>query len=144
MLHSIPIFTDTDDTKFGWFIGRNGTIGADGVYNMKTTAGDDFATLTAWNYKNHSSFFSGRCGQIYGSGGEIFPRHVKPTFISLFSAEMCRTAQLNYVKNETVNGIFGYKFSVGDQIFDNGSKLHENICYDNIISDLNIGLFTMW
>lgn len=130
-LNSIPFVSNTEETRFGWFYGRNGTVGTDGVYNMKTTAGDEFATLKNWNYVNQSSFFEGACGKIYGSGGEIFPRNLKPTFISLFSPEMCRTGRFNFVKNETVKGIPGYKFVVGDEVFDNGARLEQNVCYDN-------------
>ncbi|KAB0794889.1 hypothetical protein PPYR_11728 [Photinus pyralis] len=131
VLNAVPFVSDTEATKFGWFIGRNGSVGTDGVYNMRTTAGDEFATLKNWNYANHTSFFEGRCGKIYGSGGEMFPRNLKPTHIDVFSAEMCRTGRFNFAKKTAVKGIPGYKFTVGDEVFDNGTKLKENVCYDN-------------
>ncbi|KAF5278408.1 hypothetical protein FQA39_LY05897 [Lamprigera yunnana] len=131
VLNSLPFLTDPDNNRFGWFYGRNGTVGTDGVFNMKTTDGDEFATLQNWNYQNDTKFFKGHCGKVHGSAGEMYPKNLKPTFIHLFSAEMCRTAKLNFVKNVTIKGIPGYKFSPGMEVFDNGSTLQRNVCYDN-------------
>ncbi|KAK4875498.1 hypothetical protein RN001_011920 [Aquatica leii] len=130
VMNSIPILTNPEQNKYGFFYGRNGTIGSDGVFNMKTE-GEEFGTLQNWNYQNHTGFFKGHCGEVYGSAGEMYPRNLKPTYIYLFSSEMCRTAKLNFVRNVTVKDILGYKFAPEIEVFDNGSKLKENVCYDN-------------
>ncbi|KAF5307094.1 hypothetical protein FQR65_LT07153 [Abscondita terminalis] len=130
VVNSVPIFTNTEQTKYGYFHGRNGTVGSDGVYNMRTDE-DDFGSLRKWNYENNTNFFAGHCGDVYGSAGEMYPRNLKPTFIYLFSPEMCRTGKLKFVQNITVKGVQGYKFSPLLEVFDNGSKLEGNRCFDN-------------
>ncbi|XP_044754377.1 protein peste-like isoform X1 [Coccinella septempunctata] len=115
--------------KFGWFYKRNGSNEWDGRYNMGTGSQTKFGQLYKYNNMEHSPFFKDRCGDIRGSAGEFFPAGLGKQPLELFNPEMCRTIVFDYVEEERKKMINGYKFTLGDHFFDNGTIYPENVCY---------------
>ncbi|XP_045474063.1 protein peste-like isoform X3 [Harmonia axyridis] len=116
--------------KFGWFYKRNGSNVFDGRYNMGTGRGKaSFGQLYNYNNDKHSPFYEGACGEFRGSAGEFFPAGLGRKPLELFNPEMCRTIVLDFVEDQSKNMIDGYKFTLGDHFFDNGTIYPENTCY---------------
>ena len=79
--------------KFAWFYMRNDSFDPDGFYNVETGEEDmsKRGIVRSWNYKNHSDFFEGDCGQVKGTVGDIFPPgQKKGTSLQMFVSEICR------------------------------------------------------
>jgi hypothetical protein len=79
--------------KIGFFYGRNGSAVFEGVFNMETGTDDvtNLGILRNWNYKNHTSYYDGGCGDVRGSGGELFPPvQAKRTTFEVFLPDICR------------------------------------------------------
>lgn len=126
ILSNFPTLNVQD--RFGFFYGRNGTISKDGVFEMNTKNDKNFGRQLTWNYRNSTSFYTGQCNEIRGSAGEFYPLNVKKTKLVLFSSELCKYAELEFVKEEVIKGVLGYKFTA-DNIFDNGTTRPENKCF---------------
>lgn len=81
---------------------------------------ENFGKVMSWNGVQHTSFYEDSCGEIVGSSGGFFPLNTNKERISIFDAELCKTAHLLYEKQVIVKGVAGYKFN-GNNIFDNGT-----------------------
>lgn len=133
--NSMPFLTDGQSVPFdraGWFYMRNDTANLTGMFNAHTGENDisQLGRLMNWNYAPRTEYFSDTCGMINGSAGEFYPPNVDKTKpISLFTPDLCRSLPLDYEKEETVQGIKGYKFSGGERAVDNGTKYPENYCF---------------
>ena len=118
--------------RFGWFYNRNETSKLLGDFNANTGVGDiaNIGKLRKWNHQDKNEFFEGTCGVFDSSAGDFFaPNMKKEDIVSLFSPEMCRSVEMDYEKEETIQGIKTYKYSGGDRTVDNGTLFPENKCY---------------
>lgn len=74
------------------FFQLNYSSTADGVYTMHTGI-NDLTTLglaSSWNYSN-KTVFSGECGVVNGSFGELYPPHTySQDKVYLFGYATCR------------------------------------------------------
>ncbi|XP_019763180.2 protein peste isoform X2 [Dendroctonus ponderosae] len=113
--------------KFGLFYGKNDTIDP-AVYNMYTKTDEKFGKQLTWNYKNYTDFYTPPCNEIKGSATEFYPLNVNKTTLLFYSSELCKYAELQFVGEETIKGVQGYRFS-GDHIFDNGDLYPKNRCF---------------
>lgn len=72
---------------------RNGSKSIDGLFNMDTGVGDlkQVGKIRSWNYENKTGYFEGKCGEVAGTSGEVFPPYLsKEDTIGLFSGDLCR------------------------------------------------------
>lgn len=90
---------------------------------MSTKNDQNFGKIVTWNFKNHTDFYTGECNAVKGSAGEFYPINRKRDKLVLYSSELCKYAVLEYVKDVTIKGVHGYKFTAKN-IFDNGLFLH--------------------
>lgn len=81
---------------------------------------DEFGKVMRWNDVERTPFYEDSCGDVQGSAGGFFPLNTEKDQISIFDAELCKTAKLLFEKETTVKGVAGYKFN-GNNIFDNGT-----------------------
>lgn len=93
-----------------------------GVFNYGIGGKTKFATLYNWNYKNHTDFFLDHCSYINESLGDFLKVDNPPSRVKLFVADFCRVVTLQYVGEENVEGILGYKYVLGEYALDNGKK----------------------
>ncbi|XP_050293736.1 uncharacterized protein LOC126734243 [Anthonomus grandis grandis] len=125
-LSSIPVINI--NKKFGYFHGRNNTV-AKGTYSMYTKNDENFGKQMEWDYKNTTNFYEGRCNEIKGSATEFYPLNIKKSEkLVFYSPELCKYAELEFVREETIKGVLGYRFSANN-IFDNGTLYPENRCF---------------
>ncbi|XP_049825734.1 protein croquemort isoform X2 [Aethina tumida] len=115
--------------KFGWFYNRNGSADYDGVLNMYNGADSisKLGRLAMWNYEPRVDDYPGECGKIQGTSGELwYPPH-EDDVLEVFAPDICSTLKLR--KNNTImhNGIKGYRYVAGEEVF--GNDLPENKCY---------------
>ncbi|CAH0555939.1 unnamed protein product [Brassicogethes aeneus] len=116
--------------KFGWFYGRNGSETYEGTFNMDTGVDGSLGRLYRWKGMNHTDFYKDECSDVGGSAGEFFPPNMnKETIIKFFSADLCRTMELEFQKEMELHNMAAYKFSAGDRFLDNGTKFAANKCY---------------
>nr|XP_018910296.1 PREDICTED: protein croquemort-like isoform X1 [Bemisia tabaci] len=116
--------------KFGWFYTRNGSAEFDGYFNIDVGSEDieDFGRIRNWNYASRTDYYSGECGELRGSGGELFPPDMQQTKITLFSPDMCRSVILEYERTVEHSGMEGYRFVGGLDMVDNGTHDAANEC----------------
>jgi hypothetical protein len=88
---------------------------------MGTGTNSLFGNIYNWNYANTTDYFEDECGKVEGSLGEFFSRNLGRDTITMFAVETRRLVLLKYAGNETVNGIFGYKYIGEDHMLDNGN-----------------------
>ncbi|BES94273.1 Scavenger receptor [Nesidiocoris tenuis] len=118
--------------KFGWFYKRNGSDEIDGIFNMDTGANDltQVGKIRTWNGENRSDFFPGKCGEIAGTSGEVFPPWLTTKDrLGLFSGDLCRTIYLVYNKEASFKGINGLEFIGSYDNIDSGIVDPETSCY---------------
>ncbi|XP_071050498.1 protein croquemort-like isoform X1 [Onthophagus taurus] len=128
MARTVPNFHGVevpDWDKFAWFYKRNDSSDIDGVFNMYSS-GENFGHMKNWNYKSNMSIYHDDCDKIKGPAGEMFGPNRKRNQIGFFSTDICRYVQLDYVKDEEINGIQGYRYELGDGFF---STKDHNSCY---------------
>lgn len=131
MSYNIPIDMGAPKLdKFAWFYNRNHTDHFDGLFNMRTNA-RNIGQIASWDGYSNTPFYDGECGKVHGSGGEIYGPNLKPDSISFFQSDCCRNMKLDFIRNETVNGILGYRYEASDSLLDNGDKVPENKCYNS-------------
>ncbi|XP_047001866.1 protein croquemort-like isoform X1 [Schistocerca americana] len=118
--------------RFGWFYSRNGSADFDGVFNMRTGADDLYRVgeLARWNYDERTRYFPGRCGNVEGSAGELWPpKRSKDDRIGLFSPDLCRSIELDFRQEDEVLGLRGFRYSGGPSLLDNGTLDPANECF---------------
>ncbi|KAG5899064.1 hypothetical protein JTB14_028235 [Gonioctena quinquepunctata] len=125
-LSKLP-FSGVQD-KFGYFYGRNGSVGDDGLYSMYYGNDEHFGEIMSWNYKHQTDYFSGQCNDIKGSTGEFYPLNRQRDKLLMYSPELCRYTELEYVEDVNIQGVHGFKFT-SENFFDNGTKRPENACF---------------
>ncbi|XP_054264335.1 protein peste-like isoform X2 [Macrosteles quadrilineatus] len=121
--------------KFAWFYQRNDSYAYDGWFNLDTGEKDisQLGVIKSWNGKINSGFYSGKCGEIKGFTGDLFPPGYvgRDTRLNLFSQDLCRTLPFDYTGNAEVEGIQGLRYTAGLHLIDNGSLDPDNSCYCN-------------
>lgn len=131
---SIPGASSSPYDKFGWFYGRNNSFKNDGFFNINSGVRNinELGVLKRWNYTNKTRFFTGKCGEIYGSSGDLFPPgRTRDDTITLFSPDVCRPLTLKFANDDEVEGVPVYKFEVDPHLLDNGTLIPDNECYCN-------------
>ncbi|XP_014253015.1 protein croquemort-like [Cimex lectularius] len=118
--------------KFGWFYSRNNSADYDGVFSINT--GMDclyrLGLLEDWNYNTHTDIYSGICGQVSGTLGELWPYDAsKKEEIEIFANDICSSIKLKRNSTQTIQGVEGILFEGDETVFDNGQIVRENACY---------------
>lgn len=118
--------------KFSLLNGENGTIkenftvmtGADDVSNL--------GKIVEWNgLKKLNIWDTDKANEISGNDPTLFtPFRKRSDILKIFSSTLGRSLILNYEKDEYVNDILSYKFSLQKDIFYNASVNPENDGYD--------------
>lgn len=132
--------------KFGWFVGRNLSDTFDGSFTMRTGADglQNTGFLTQWNGSPRTGMYRGRCGEVYGTSGELWPPNkVTPNNITLFPSDICRSITLQASEEVSLYNVRGTKYVGDERVFDNGTKYPEASCWCNadVCPDLKPGLF---
>lgn len=119
--------------KFGWFVDRNESLTYDGNFTMFTGKDDIFklGILEKWNNSPNVSFYSGKCSQVRGTTGELWPpiSHLHRPNATIFATDFCRSVTLKYSGETEKYGIRGFKWIGDDSVFDNGQKYPEAKCW---------------
>ena len=77
------------------------------------TGADDINLLglmAEWNYEAHPSYYDGKCGEIKGSTGELFPPLGDAKTLDLFASEICGSITLTRSGKVSALGLEGYKY----------------------------------
>lgn len=91
-----------------------------------------FGRIQFVDHTSKTNAFEGECNNLYGSTGEFHPMgQTRENPISLLTADMCRTMELDYEQDIDVRGLNAYKYVAGKRTFDNGTKYPEMACYCN-------------
>ncbi|CAH2266440.1 jg24406 [Pararge aegeria aegeria] len=124
--------------RFGWFYKRNGSIDADGLFNINTGSTDfrKLGQMERWQNSN-SSVFREQCGLIQGSAGELWNLQKDQQEISIFAADLCTHITLPFSGKVVKHGIEGVEYSANDSLFDNGYKYPNQACYCDEVRDRN-------
>lgn len=131
-IHHVPLVSKPPFKKFAWFVDRNGSWTYDGHFEMRSGLDDitQMGQLTKWNYMDKTKFHYGRCGQVDGTTGEVWPMNLSPTDdITVFVTDLCRPLTLAYDQEQEMLGVMGNRW-VGDyRVFDNGDRYLPNRCF---------------
>lgn len=134
--------------KFGWFVGRNLSDTFDGTFTMRTGADglESMGFLTQWNGSPNTGMYRGKCSEVYGTSGELWPASSNvPANITLFPSDICRSITLQGREQVSLYNIQGTKYVGDDRVFDNGVKYPEASCWCNSnptqCPDLKPGVF---
>lgn len=132
--------------KFGWFVDRNLSDTYDGTFTMKTGADslENTGMLTLWNGKSNTGLYRGKCGEVRGTSGELWPvTHNLKTNVTIFAPDVCRTLTLQYGEQITIHEVEGSKYVGDEQVFDNGTVYPEAACWCNSdrCPDVKSGVF---
>lgn len=127
-LVKIPI-----QSRFGWFYSRNTSETYDGLVNIHSGVDDmtQLGMMGGWNYVNETKFFSGPCGKVTGSAGDLFPPAIaKEESFSIYATDLCSGIEVKNTHTDAViKGLPGTVFAAGSSVFDNGTHYPENSCY---------------
>uniref|UniRef100_A0A0A9X4N1 Protein croquemort n=1 Tax=Lygus hesperus TaxID=30085 RepID=A0A0A9X4N1_LYGHE len=127
-----PEYRNEIADKFGWFYKRNASDEVDGLFNMDTGENDltQVGKIREWNGQTRNDFFPGKCGEVAGTSGEVFPPWLTTKDqLGLFSGDLCRTIYLSYEEENEVQGIHGLKYTGGTNFVDSGIIDPETSCY---------------
>ncbi|XP_058819875.1 protein croquemort-like [Topomyia yanbarensis] len=120
--------------KFGWFVDRNLSDTYDGTFTMKTGADslENTGILTLWNGADHTGMYRGKCGEVKGTTGELWPvMHSNKTNVTIFASDVCRSLTLQYGEEVIIHDVEGAKYVGDEKVFDNGVKYPEAACWCN-------------
>ncbi|XP_015598597.1 protein croquemort isoform X2 [Cephus cinctus] len=116
--------------KFGWFYDRNNSETYDGTFNMFTGATDvhKMGVIEKWNYSNTTEF-SGYCGILNGTNGDLWPPLPDNKTVSIFSSDLCTSLSLTMENTTVYQGLVGNKYISDNNIFDNGTNVPSRKCF---------------
>ncbi|CAD6998341.1 unnamed protein product [Ceratitis capitata] len=118
--------------RFGWLVDRNGSAEYDGLFTIHTGV-DDMAhlgSLTHWNLKNETGFYSAPCGTVNGTTGDLFPPNLHAQQeITIFATDACR--YMNLAPNGTIEkyGLTGYNWIGTTETLDSGENFPNQKCF---------------
>lgn len=132
--------------KFGWFVDRNLSDTYDGTFTMKTGADslENTGMLTLWNGQAHTGMYRGKCGEVRGTTGELWPvSHSLKSNVTIFASDVCRSLMLQYGEQITIHDVEGNKYVGDERVFDNGTMFPEAACWCNsdYCPDVKSGVF---
>ncbi|KAL1463108.1 hypothetical protein WDU94_014895 [Cyamophila willieti] len=121
------------ESRFGWFYPRNTSETYDGLVNIHTGVQDitQLGMMGAWNYMNETHYYTGQCGTIQGSAGDLYPPRIsKQESFSIYATDICSGIKMQST-NEAIliQDLPGIIFKADRNVFDNGSHSHESSCY---------------
>ncbi|OQR74957.1 protein croquemort-like [Tropilaelaps mercedesae] len=115
--------------RFGYQIGRNNSD--DGVYTIYTGAEgmDKYGIIESWEGKKRVPGFRKSCGFVNGTTGEMWPPYTltNQTRLIFFVAPICRSLQLDFLRNETVKEIRVLRYHLNQRLFN--YSFEENQCF---------------
>uniref|UniRef100_A0A1A9VH65 Protein croquemort n=1 Tax=Glossina austeni TaxID=7395 RepID=A0A1A9VH65_GLOAU len=117
---------------FGFLLNRNGSSDYEGTFTIHTGQGNlrEMGEIKLWNGQSHTGYFSGECGRINGSTGELFaPKRDPNEYITVFSRDTCRIINLMPVGADTFRGIEAMHYETQAETFDNGVLNPDMKCY---------------
>ncbi|KAJ9576493.1 hypothetical protein L9F63_006642 [Diploptera punctata] len=122
------------EDKVGWFYNRNGSINFDGVFNVHTARDDitKMGNVFNWNFEKNTPFFDGKCSEVKGSVGDLFPPgQTRDKSINMFSPDVCRSFSLDYFEDVETMEMSGYKYVASKSLVDNGTSYTDSQCNCN-------------
>lgn len=136
-------------STFGWFVERNESETFDGFFTMNTGTDDinKLGYLTHWNGERRTPHYRGKCGEVRGTTGELWPPLNGKFDVSVFASDTCGAVTLKYDSKYSVKGVEGFKWVGDERVFDNGVNFpdracwcgnHEDSCPDLIPGTLNV------
>ncbi|KAI6191693.1 hypothetical protein M3Y97_00255400 [Aphelenchoides bicaudatus] len=136
-------FDPPDIKLLGFFAGYNHT--ADGNYTAHTGQADykkvgliqkwqNSSTLDFWKSKDANDLSETTDGALSGS-------YLEKTDLNLFQSFLCRKFKLNYVEEETIEGISSYKYAFDPDNYNPYNSKFSGYLYDN---DEQINYFPNW
>ncbi|KAL3269261.1 hypothetical protein HHI36_008341 [Cryptolaemus montrouzieri] len=127
--NSLPLVGDIINMdKFAFFYKKNASATFDGIFNIGVGGDHPLGQVYNWNYQTHTEFYHENCSSFHGSAGDFFLRNRKDDVLELFHSDVCRTLYVDYEGNQTVRGIEGLKYVMGDHCLDNGTYIPGNEC----------------
>ncbi|XP_017155345.1 protein croquemort [Drosophila miranda] len=129
-LHSplLPVPSGT----FGWLYQRNQSKTAEGNFTIHTGRGDRsrMGDLLLWKGKNHTGYYSGECGKVNGSTGELWsPQRQWDRPTSIFMPDTGRFLNLYPTENVTIDGIDAWRYVSTELTLDNGQLSPDTKCF---------------
>ncbi|XP_019621692.1 PREDICTED: lysosome membrane protein 2-like isoform X1 [Branchiostoma belcheri] len=120
-------------TEFGLFMGRK-TNGTDGVYSVFTGNGDvtKVNIIDTWDGQKSLNYWSDDpyCNMINGTDGNFFPPFItKDMRATLFSTDICRSVEGEFIRESSVRGIPTYRYEAPERLFQSGDINPANKCY---------------
>ncbi|KAB0799891.1 hypothetical protein PPYR_07771 [Photinus pyralis] len=124
--------------KFGWFYARNNSASYDGTFTMYTGKSDmdSLGELSLWNGMPNTTAYKGKCGDVNGTTGELWPPVSNREHVEIFASDICGQLSFEHNGTESVLNVEGKKFIGTDFTFDNGTKYPAQSCYrgDEVIA----------
>lgn len=118
--------------RFGWFYPHNMSSEFDGICNVGTGVDSlkNLGVLNSWNYNSRTEFFEGKCGEVKGTTGDIWPpSSAKENNVTLYASDLCSSLVLQKNGRMSMDGLDGTTFVGAENVFDNGTLFPENKCY---------------
>ncbi|KAK7873183.1 hypothetical protein R5R35_006398 [Gryllus longicercus] len=122
--HKIPF------KRFGYFVERNNSASADGIFNMWTGASDlhQLGMMEQWNYKHNTGLYNQPCDLVHGSSGDLWPPVTGRNSVHIFASDLCFSLQLYSAGAEEAHGLSGLRFVGDNRTLDNGKHFSETRC----------------
>ncbi|KAI5745962.1 hypothetical protein M8J76_015879 [Diaphorina citri] len=126
--------------RFGWFYPRNTSDTYDGLVNIHTGVDDltELGMMGAWNYMNQTPYYTGNCGKVQGSAGDLYPPAIaSEDAFSIYATDICSGINVKSTNSESmVHDLSGTLFVADKSVFDNGTQCPDSSCYcpNNICS----------
>uniref|UniRef100_A0A8D9BJP9 Protein croquemort n=1 Tax=Cacopsylla melanoneura TaxID=428564 RepID=A0A8D9BJP9_9HEMI len=128
-----PIIHIPVEARFGWFYPRNTSATYDGLVNIHTGVEDvsQLGMMGAWNYMNETPYYTGQCGTVRGSAGDLYPPTIsQQEFFSIYATDICSGIKMQSTKEATlIKDLPGIIFKADKSVFDNGTQSPESSCY---------------
>jgi len=117
--------------KFGWFYTRNESTEYDGVFNVYTGVKDinKMGILDLWDQVNQTTYYEKDCGKVNGSFGEAWPPYQEKTYISMYSADLCRSIDLEYTEEIKKGGVKFNRYAGTKKMFAIPDDNPDNWCF---------------
>ncbi|ODN02568.1 Lysosome membrane protein 2 [Orchesella cincta] len=123
--------SEFDGFRFGVYKGRNGTTDGEFEVYSGTKAASQFGQIKNWNGSPSLTYWnSSKCNALTGTDGSIFPPFLeKENPIVIFNTDLCRTLELTFKEERTVQDLKAYRFAPSRQLLQGPDQNPENMCY---------------
>ncbi|CAB3401826.1 unnamed protein product [Caenorhabditis bovis] len=118
--------------RVGFFYGQNGTT--DGTYEVDTGKPSPFNIGKVYSWNNMSMmpedvWDSPYARMINGSDGQVFsPMLQREKRLSVFVSQLCRSIQLEYVKDVAVAGVPSWRYTAPSDLYDPAIPANRDFC----------------